>query len=127
MRILAVDDDDDFLELLRFHFEQAGIDVVTCNSGKGALELLESHRFDVVLLDLVMPVMDGRSLARHIRERPRHADLPIVMMTQMANVPLIAAASPGDTNHFINKGGEPGSMIQLVAHLSGRRASPARV
>ena len=70
MRILAVDDDDEFLELLQFHFERAGIDVVTCTSGKRALELLEVHRFEVIMVDLVMPVMGGRSLARNIRQAP---------------------------------------------------------
>ena len=125
MRILAVDDDDEFLELLQFHFERAGIDVVTCTSGKRALELLEVHRFEVIMVDLVMPVMGGRSLARNIRKRPRHADLPIVMMTHMNNVPLIDIAHAGDANHFINKGGELGSVVQLVSQLSGRRASPA--
>ncbi|HKQ69670.1 MAG TPA: response regulator [Polyangiaceae bacterium] len=121
MRILAVDDDEDYLDLLCFHFERAGIDVTPCTSGPSALRLLEDEPFDVVMVDLRMPVMDGRALARHIRKRARHADLPIVMMTQMANVPFIAAASPGDTNHFVNKGGEPAWIIHLVSHLSGRR------
>lgn len=121
MRILAVDDDADFLELLEFQFRDAGIDLTTCTSGPRALMLLEQHPFDVVMVDLMMPVMDGRALARHIRGRPRHAGLPIVMMTQMANVSFIAAAGPGDTNHFVNKGGEPAWLIHLVSHLAGRR------
>src|SRR5262249_29451418 len=96
MRILAVDDDQDFLDAIQFHFASAGIDLVTCPWGYKALELLEEARFDVVMVDLVMPVMDGCALARHIRRRPRHSDLPVVMMTQMANVPFITAAGPGD-------------------------------
>ena len=126
MRILAVDDDEDFLEILRFHFGRAGIDMVTCTSGSMALRLLEGERFDVAMVDLIMPSMDGNVLCRHIRGKPRHADLPIVMMTHMGNVPFIRAASPGDTSHFVNKEGEPAWLIQLVSDLSGRRMAQLR-
>jgi CheY-like chemotaxis protein len=123
MRILAVDDDPDFLELLETQFRGTGIDVTTCTSGPRALTLLEEAPYDVVMVDLVMPAMDGRTLARRIRRRPRHAGLPIVMMTHMANVGFIDAAGVGDAHHFINKGAEPASIIQLVSHLAGRRPS----
>jgi two-component system, chemotaxis family, chemotaxis protein CheY len=123
MRILAVDDDTDFLDLLQTEFRGAGIDLTTCTSGPRALTLLEQQPFDAVMVDLVMPVMDGRALARHIRGRPRHAGLPIVMMTHMANVSFIAAAGNGDSNHFVNKGGEPACLIDLVSRLAGRRVS----
>src|SRR5205085_2897350 len=86
MRVLAVDDDDDFLEVLRWQLEHAGIETRTASSGQVALQLLETERFDAALVDLVMPAMDGRALVRHIRARPRHADLPIVMMTHMSNI-----------------------------------------
>jgi two-component system cell cycle response regulator len=123
MRVLAVDDDGDFLDLLQSYFLEAGIDLATCTSGPRALAMLEEQAFDVVMVDLVMPVMSGRALARHIRGRPRHADLPIVMMTQMSNVPFITAATPGDANHFVNKGGEPSWLIHFVTDLAGRRVS----
>jgi two-component system chemotaxis response regulator CheY len=121
MRILAVDDDADFLELLEELFRRAGIDLTTCTSGPRALTLLEERPYDVVMVDLVMPVMDGRALAKRIRRRPRHAGLPIVMMTHMSNVAFIGDAAAGDSHHFINKGGEPSSIVQLVSHLAGRR------
>lgn len=127
MRILAVDDDEDFLEVLRFHFGRAGIDMVTCTSGPLALRLLEEQRFDVAMVDLMMPVMDGNVLCKHIRGKPRHADLPIVMMTHMGNVPFIRAANPGDTSHIVNKEGEPAWLIQLVSDSSGRRKMRHRV
>jgi two-component system cell cycle response regulator len=123
MRILAVDDDSDFLEVLGEAFRDAGIELTTCTSGPRALAILEEAPYDVVMVDLVMPVMDGRTLVKHIRGRPRHADLPIVMMTHMANVASIAAAGRGGTHHFVNKGGEPTWLIHFVSHLAGRRAS----
>ena len=127
MRILAVDDDEDYLEILRFHFGRAGIDVVTCTSGHVALRLLEQQRFDVAMVDLMMPSMDGNVLCKHIRGKSHHADLPIVMMTHMGNVPFIRASSPGLTSHFVNKEGEPDWLIQLVRDLSGRRTARRQV
>jgi DNA-binding response OmpR family regulator len=127
MRILAVDDDEDFLEILRLQFGQAGIDVVTCTSGNAALRLLEEQKFDVAVVDLMMPIMDGNVLCKHIRGKSHHADLPIVMMTHMGNVRFIRAASPGDTSHFVNKDGEPDWLIQLVRDLSGRRTARRQV
>ena len=121
MRVLAVDDDDDFLEVLRWHLEQAGIETRTASSGQDALDLLEAERFDAALVDLIMPVMDGRALVRHIRARPRHADLPIVMMTHMSNVGRIDPAEPLDARHFVNKMGEPAWLIHMVRELAGRR------
>jgi CheY-like chemotaxis protein len=121
MRILAVDDDSDFLELLEGEFRGAGIDLTTCTSGSRALALLEEEPYDVVMVDLVMPTMDGRTLARRIRRRPRHADVPIVMMTHMVNVSSIGDAARGGANYFVNKGGEPSWLIQLATQLAGRR------
>src|SRR5262249_11740139 len=121
MRILAVDDDTDFLELLEEPVRRARIDLTACTSGPRALTLLEERPDDVVMVDLVMPVMDGRALAKRIRRRPRHAGLAIVMMTHMSNVAFIADAAAGDSHHFINKGGEPSTIVQLVSHLAGRR------
>lgn len=121
MRVLVVDDDEDFLDVLLAIFRAEGIDMVACTSGAQALRRLDEEQFDVVVLDLVMPVMNGRAVARHIRERSRHADLPVVMMTSMSNVPKIGS-SPGYADHFVNKSGEPGALIRLINSLSGRRA-----
>jgi CheY-like chemotaxis protein len=120
MRVLAVDDDIDFLEVLREQFTQAGIDIATADSGPRALEMLETERFDVAVIDLVMPVMDGRALARHIRARPRHASLPVVMMTHMSNIGRIDPADPTEVSHFVNKMGEPAWLIRFLEQLAGR-------
>jgi CheY-like chemotaxis protein len=121
MRILAVDDDPDFLEVLQWHFEQAGIETRIASSGRAALELIETEHFDVALVDFIMPAMDGRTLVRHIRARPRHADLPVVMMTHMSNVGRIDPPQPDDAHHFVNKLGEPAWLIHYVRELAGRR------
>jgi CheY-like chemotaxis protein len=119
MHILAVDDDPDFLEVLQWHFERVGISVSTATSGPEALQLLDIERFDVAMVDLIMPGMDGRALVRHIRARPRHASLPIVMMTHMSNVARIDPPEPNDSRYIVNKTGEPAWLISFVRGLSG--------
>lgn len=122
MRILAVDDDPDFLDVLGERLALAGIDMVPCTSGAEALKILDREPFDAVVVDLVMPWMDGRAVARRIRQRPHLADLPVVMMTHVGNVGRIAHASSDEPNHYVSKGGAEAALVALAASLSGRRA-----
>ncbi len=126
MRILAVDDDQDYLDMLATLFERTGIDLVLCTSGSEALQWIDRERFDVVLVDLVMPVMDGCALARRIRRRAKHTDLPIVMMTNVSNVARIPPATADDANHFVSKSGAASALVPLVRSLAGRRAPHER-
>lgn len=58
-----------------------GMEVVTAENGLSGIRALASQRFDLVLTDLNMPVMDGLKLVRHVRGDPRHADTPVVVIT----------------------------------------------
>jgi CheY-like chemotaxis protein len=122
VRILAVDDDPDFLDLLGERLRLAGIDLVPCSSGAEALKVLDREAFDAVVVDLVMPSMDGRAVARKIRQRRHLADMPVVMMTHVGNMARIAAASSDEPNHYVSKGGAEAAIVALAASLSGRRA-----
>jgi CheY-like chemotaxis protein len=121
MRILAVDDDPDFLDVLGERLRHAGIEMVACTNGVDALRRLDREPFDAVVVDLVMPVMDGRAVARKIRERRHLGDMPVVMMTHVGNVGRIAAASSDEPNHYVSKGGAEAALVALAASLSGRR------
>jgi DNA-binding response OmpR family regulator len=79
--ILVVDDDPNSLDIARTYLESRGYTVVTALDGKEALEKLEEIRPGVVLLDVMMPGMDGWEVARVIKNHPDYKDVRVVMLT----------------------------------------------
>lgn len=67
-RILVVDDEQNICDMLSRHFRFLGYEVDTCNNGKEALDVMSKKRFDVVISDIMMPVMDGMELLREVQK-----------------------------------------------------------
>lgn len=83
-RVLVVDDEPDFLETIVKRLKRRNIDVTGVDSGKAALELLESEQFDVVILDVRMPGMDGIETLKEMKvKRPL---MEVIMLTGHASV-----------------------------------------
>ena len=80
-RLLVVDDELSILEALRDVLSLEGYEVVTAYNGAEGLKRLSEALPDLVLLDLMMPVMDGREMLRRMREDPRLEELPVVIMS----------------------------------------------
>ena len=66
--VLIVDDEEEIREMLSRHFRFRGFDVSVASNGKEALACMEARKIDIVISDIIMPVMDGRELCAHIRE-----------------------------------------------------------
>ncbi len=79
--ILVVDDDPNSLDIVRTYLESRGYTVATALDGKQALSRLEEIRPAVVLLDVMMPGMDGWEVARLIKNHPQYSDVRVVMLT----------------------------------------------
>lgn len=79
--ILAVDDDPDALDIVRTFLESRGYRVVTASDGHEALARLEKARPDLVLLDVMMPEIDGWEVARTIKNHSEFSDTRVVMLT----------------------------------------------
>lgn len=82
--VLVVDDEEEFREVTSKRLAKRGLTVMGAESGVKALEMLEKHRIDVVLLDVKMPEMDGIETLRHIRERKPLIE--VVLLTGHASV-----------------------------------------
>ncbi|GAA2144358.1 response regulator [Actinomadura napierensis] len=80
-RILAVDDREENLTALAAVLDALPVEVVPASSGQAALKELLSDDFGLILLDVVMPGMDGFETAQHIKARPRTRDVPIIFLT----------------------------------------------
>lgn len=77
--VMVVDDEPDTIDLVRLVLESEGIDVVGANSGSECLEMLDSNRPDAILLDIMMPEMDGWETFHKIKEKD--ATIPVSMLT----------------------------------------------
>jgi PAS domain S-box-containing protein len=79
--VLVVDDDEAMLEIVQRKLQSAGYLVVTANNGRTGLEALERHDPVLVVLDLMMPEMDGFEFLRRLKQHPRHFQLPVIVAT----------------------------------------------
>ena len=80
-RVLVVEDNDDLRSLLRDVLDDAGFEVKAVGNGAEALELAESWQPAAIVLDLMMPVMDGAAFLRQRRQMPRLAAVPVLVLT----------------------------------------------
>lgn len=82
-RILVVDDERAVLELAEIKLKELGFDVITATSGNDCLKIAERESPDLILLDIMMPEMDGSQIAQFLLENPRTKDIPIIFVTSM--------------------------------------------
>ena len=82
-KILVVEDDQNICELLRLYVEKEGFEVVIANDGRVALEVFEAENTDLILLDIMLPELDGWQVCREIR---KHSQCPIIMLTAKGEV-----------------------------------------
>ena len=92
-RILAIDDTQFFQKLVAEHLRSAGYEVSVADNGRNGLELLLKERFDLVVCDIEMPVMDGHAFARAVRADSRVAQTPLVALTTLNTDESRAAAA----------------------------------
>ena len=82
-KILVVDDDRNICELLRLYIEKEGFEVAIANDGRKALEMFESEKPDLIMLDIMLPELDGWQVCREIRKK---SQCPIIMLTAKGEV-----------------------------------------
>ncbi len=88
--ILAVDDEEDIRSLLEMQVEGAGHEVLLASDGAQALQQVEAHHPDLVLLDVVMPVMDGLQVLERLRAEPATRELPVIAVSGRLDVHTMA-------------------------------------
>jgi len=83
-KILAVDDEKAIVRLVQVNLEREGYEVVTAYDGREALEKVASERPDLVVLDVMMPYMDGFEVLQQLKKDPNTRDIPVIMLTAKA-------------------------------------------
>jgi CheY-like chemotaxis protein len=104
--IMVIDDDKPLVRSLKYRLEKKGFSIYAAYGGKEALETIESHPPDLVLLDIVMPEMDGYEVMKALKHKPDTAQIPIVVMTGVENVGgKVKALSVGATDYLQKSSG----------------------
>ncbi len=80
-QILVVDDDPDTVSILSRHLQREGFVALEANSGAECLRMVQQNEVDVILLDLMMPEMDGFQVCKALKNNPETAEIPIIMIT----------------------------------------------
>src|SRR5262245_3839530 len=91
-RILMVDDSQTVLTFERMMLKAEGYELATASNGKAALAAIQQHRPDLVLLDVVMPEMDGVECCRQIKADTATRDLPVIMVTTKGDQGMVTSA-----------------------------------
>lgn len=113
-RILVVDDEEHILELIKFNLEKNGFDVVTCDNGEKSIHLLTTNLFDLVILDLMLPEMDGIEVCKHIRKIEKLEKLPIIMLTARSEeTDRVLGLELGADDYMV----KPFSVRELIARI----------
>lgn len=116
-RILVVDDGDSNRKLLRLFLERAGAEIVEAVNGKEAVDLMETTKFEVVLMDMQMPVMDGYSAATLLRSRGD--ETPVVALTAHAMKEDEDKCIAAGCSHFLPKPINSNDLLRLVGEIFG--------
>jgi len=123
-RILVVDDEADVREVVQLNLKREGFEVLTTADGDSALELLHMKQFEAVILDVMMPGMDGLALCREIRQDARLRYLPILLLTARdSEMDQIMGLEIG-ADDFISKSASPRLIATRLKALLRRHRPP---
>ena len=113
-RILVVDDDENILNLERTILEQKGFEVTAAQGGAEALKLLADRSYDLVLLDVMMPEVDGFTVCRKIKEDDRLKDVPVIFLTAKGGGEALAEGFESGAVMYINKPFTANKLLTIV-------------
>ncbi len=126
-KLLIVDDLPDNRAVLTRRFERRGFEIVEADCGPEALRLVNEQSFDCVLLDVMMPGMDGTEVLRRIRENFSPSLLPVVMVTAKSQSEDIVEALKNGANDYVTKPVDFSVALARVNSQIGRRRAEARI
>jgi len=123
-KILVVDDEPDAVELVEFNLRGAGFDVITAGNGDEALKKARTFAPDLILLDLMLPEVDGLEVCKILRRDPATSAVPIIMLTaKAAELDRVLGLELG-ADDYVTKPFSPRELVLRVKNLLRRRTEP---
>ena len=124
--ILVVDDDAKIVRLVRTYLERDGFSVVTASDGPAALDAIETHAPALVVLDLMLPELDGRAVIRAVRRDEEAGRTPILVLSaRSSTIDRIAGLEDG-ADDYLPKPFSPAELVLRVKSILRRSATPSR-
>src|SRR5918996_4146382 len=124
-KVLVIDDEKDIVSLLRYHLEKAGFQCLEGMDGAIALRLVREYHPDLLILDLMLPGMDGLEICRQLRQDAATARLPILMLTAKAEeVDRVVGLEVG-ADDYVVKPFSPRELVARVRAILRRAHEPA--
>jgi len=119
-KILAVDDEEDILALTRTVLEDNGYEVVTANSGKGALAKFKKEKFDLILLDILMPDMNGFTVLEKMRKTDKKTKIVFLSVLEVSPIRLQQLKKQGISDYMLKPYDED-DLIKRVKKIIGKK------
>jgi len=120
-KILVVDDEKDILELIEFNLSNNGYKVNTTASGEEALELIKKNEFDLVVLDIMLPGIDGLDICKIIKADKNISHIPVIMLTAKAEeIDRVTGFEIG-ADHYVTKPFSPRELLAIVKSVLRRK------
>ncbi|MGN6553301.1 MAG: response regulator transcription factor [Verrucomicrobiota bacterium] len=120
-KILVVEDHAELLELLRLQFKEEGFAIATATDGIEAVRKARAHRPDLILLDVMLPELDGFAVCEILRKDANTKDIPIIMVSGLTGqLPRCAGFEAGATD-FVTKPITPAALVAKVRQLFEQR------
>ncbi len=120
-KIMAVDDERHIVRLIQVNLERSGFQVITAFDGPDALKKVETDRPDLIVLDVMMPKMDGFEVLKRLQANPETREIPVIMLTAKAQDADVFRGWASGVSAYLTKPFNPLELITFVKRiLSGR-------
>ena len=122
-KILVVDDEEDILEILKYNLEKEGFEVKTASDGNAGIEMAEKFDPHLIILDIMMPGMDGIEVCQKLRANPKFSNTIIAFLTARSEAFTQITALDSGGDDFINKPIKPNVLKSRINALLRRQSN----
>lgn len=116
-KILAVDDEKHIVRLVQINLQKDGYEVITASNGREALEQVERENPDLVIMDVMMPEMDGLEALKILKGSAKTADIPVIMLTAKAQDADVFQGWQSGTDLYLTKPFNPQELMAFVKRI----------
>jgi len=126
-KILIVEDEKNISKLIRYNLEKAEYDCTTARTGEDAVSILEKNIFDIIILDIMLPGIDGFDVCRKVKQDPRLKNIPIIMLTAKGEaVDRIVGLELGADDYMVKPFSPRELILRIKAILKRGKAEPVK-